>query len=200
MGITASTAMIIGTVVSAVAAAGSMVMGSMQASAQARQSRDAASYAQAMAMRNRQLAEIQAQKEEEAGAYQAGLIRDKARKLLGRQKSMYGKAGVETFGSPLELMAESQEEAAADADMTLYNAHYNAWRARTAGETSLLEGNYAASRYTAEANSLDSASRWNMIAAPIAAGSSILTGYNRYRWSKGGTADPDVAAYAQLDY
>jgi hypothetical protein len=202
----AGTAMIVGAVVGAVAAIGTGVMSYMQGSASAAQARsqsDAArqqeSYARAMAARNQQLSEYAAQSAEAKGTYEAGLAKERQRKLLSKQIALTGASGMDMYGSPLEVMGQSWGEGERDVNTILYNAHYDAWKYRTSGETSLIEGSNQANRYGMEATNYDTNASNTSLFAPISAGlgimnagSSILTAYGKYKYySGGGKATPE---------
>ena len=174
-----ATALIIGTVVGAIAAIGSGVMSYMQGQQQAAAQRQQAAYAQAMGLRSQQISEIAAGQALQKGEYEANLLREKQHKLMGRQLALYGASGVDIYGSPLEVMGESYAEGSRDIDTTLKNAHYEAWKYKTGGETSLIEGSAIASRYETQANITESAGTSTLVMAPLVAGSSILTAYAR---------------------
>jgi hypothetical protein len=165
-------------VTSAVAAIGSGVMSYMQGSAQANMARQQASYAQAMAARNQQLAQMAADRQRAKGNYDASLIRDRARRNMSSQIALLGGSGVDLTGSPLEVIGDTQKQYEQDALQTLHNAYYDAWRIETSGDTSLISGNADASRYNASAGFDQSRGMWGLAMSPVAAGTSILTNYN----------------------
>jgi hypothetical protein len=184
MPISSTTALIIGTAVSAVAAIGSGVASYMQSSAQASASRQSASYAQQMAMRNQQLAQVAADQARAKGDYEAGLLRERQKQMLGKQTALYGASGVDLYGSPLEVMGNTSAQYERDAMNAIKNANYEAWRYEQGGTTSLIEGSAQASRYGQEANIYDTKGTSALITAPIVAGSSILTAYGNYQQAK----------------
>jgi len=47
--------------------------------------------------------------------YEATLFRARGTKLISQQRALYGKAGVQMWGSPLEVMADTAAELEADA-------------------------------------------------------------------------------------
>jgi hypothetical protein len=185
-----STVMAVAAVVGAVAAVGSGVMSYIQAGRMAGGSQDQSAYARAMAARNQQLAEYAAQNAEKKGEYEAGLARERQKKLLSKQISLAGASGVDMYGSPLEVMGQSYAEGDRDINTILYNAHYDAWKYRTSGETSLIEGNAAANRYDQQADAYKSQGTASLIGGLGSAGTSILTGYGRYKYYGGGGITP----------
>lgn len=171
-------------VASAVTAIGSGVMSYMQAQGQAASSRAQADYARAMAARNQQISEIAAQNAEAKGKYEAGLQMERTKKLLSRQIALTGASGTDIYGSPLEVMGQSWFEGKRDADTMLYNAAYEAWKYRTAGETSLLEGSNTASRYELESDIYGIKGIAGLAGGVTSAGTSLLTGYGNYKYLK----------------
>lgn len=203
-----ATALIVATVVSSVAAAAGGVMSYMQGSSQAAMARrqaaasqQQAEYARAMAFRNQQQSEYAAQASEKKGQYEAGLVAERQRKLLGRQLALTGASGADIYGSPLEVMGQSWAEGTRDKETVLYNAAYDAWKYRTSGETSILEGTSVAGRYGTQADiynlgagAASTSGMMGLIGGIGSAGSSIITGYDRYDYSKRGglTLNPNV--------
>lgn len=180
----ATTALIIGTAVSALSAIGTGISTYMQSTSQAATSRQNASYAQQMALRNQQLANIAATQARAKGEYEAGLLRERQAKMLGKQRALYGSSGVDIYGSPMEVMAQTSAEYERDALNAIKNANYEAWRYEQGGETSLIEGSAEAYRYNQEANIYGTRGTSALITAPIVAGSSILTAYGNYGLAK----------------
>jgi len=100
---------------------------------------------------------------------------------------------VDMYGSPLEVMGQSAAEGKRDQNMILYNAAYDAWKFRTAGETSLLEGQNVGGRFDTQAGLYDygagnaqSQGTYGLIGGIGSAGTSILTGYEKYQYGAGG--------------
>lgn len=174
-------AIVIGAAVSAISAIASGIATYAQSSAQAATSRQSATYAQQMALRNQQLAQVAADQARAKGEYEAGLLRERQVKMLGKQKALYGASGVDIYGSPLEVMGQTSAEYERDALNAIRNANYEAWRFEQGGTTSLIEGSGAASRYEQEANIYGSRGTMALMTAPLVAGSSILTGYGQYK-------------------
>jgi hypothetical protein len=162
-----------------------MISASSQAKTQAALSRQSATYAQQMAERNQKLAGYAADQSRMKGQYEAGLIRERAIKLMARQRALYGGAGVDTEGSPLEFMSQTAAEFERDALNAIFSGEYEGWKYETGGETSLLEGKAVANRYGTEASAYDSKAKSSLFMAPLAMGSSILTGWGRYQMNKG---------------
>jgi hypothetical protein len=180
------TAAIVGVAISAVSAIAGGVSSYMQGQSQAAMSRQSASYAQQMALRNQQLAQVAANQARAKGEYEAGLLREKQKQMLGKQTALYGASGVDIYGSPLEVMGNTSAQYERDALNAIKNANYEAWRYEQGGETSLIEGSATASRYNTEANIASNKGAWALGTAPIVAGSSILTGYGKYNMAKSG--------------
>ena len=178
--------MIIGMALSAVAAVASGVSSFVQGNAQASMARQQADYARAMAARNQAIAEQSAQAAEAKGQYEAGLQQERAKSLMGKQIALTGGSGVDLSGSLLEPIGQSWSEGQRDAKTTLFNAAYDAWKYRTAGGTSLLEGDAQASRYDEQAAFESSKGTTSLAFAPLSAGSSILTSYGKMQYYQGG--------------
>jgi hypothetical protein len=158
----------------------SAIAGSNQAQAQAAASRQSAQYAYAMAKRNQEIANIAAGRERSNAAYQAGLMEEQKKKLLSRQIAAYSAAGVDLTGSPLEFMSQTSAEAERDILATRAAGEYSAWKYETGGETSLLEGEAAQSRYLSEAGTYDARATAALVgggAKVLGQGTSLLTGY-----------------------
>jgi nitrogen fixation/metabolism regulation signal transduction histidine kinase len=172
--------MIAGVVVSAIGTGLSALSSASQARAMASSSRTSAAYAQQMAARNQQLAQVAADQARAKGEYEAGLLRERQRTMLGKQKALYGASGVDIYGSPLEVMGQTSAEFERDALNAIRNANYEAWRYEMGGETSLIEGSSTASRYSQEADIYGTKATSTLMTAPIVAGTSILTGYGNY--------------------
>jgi len=66
---------------------------------------------------NAAIAERDAKAAKDAAEYEAGQTRRDTERILGRQRALYGKAGVTMEGSPLELMSETAAEGELDALM-----------------------------------------------------------------------------------
>jgi hypothetical protein len=184
---TGAEVMVAAAVVSAVAAVGAGVSSYIQGQAQASAGRKQADYARAMAARNQQVADMAAQNAEAKGQYEAGLLKERARKLLSKQIALTGASGVDMYGSPLEVMSNTWSEGIRDANTTLYNASYDAWKYRTAGETSLIEGSASADRFNTEADFSSAKGTTSLAMTPLAVGSSILTSYNKYQYYQKGS-------------
>ena len=177
------TAMIVGGVISAIGTLGSYVMSSMQSNAQAKLARQQAQYARNMAARNAAIAEQSAQAALAKGRYEAGIQREQTRRLMSKQLALGGASGLDpSTSSILNVLTGTAYRGERDAQTTLYNAAYEAWKLRTSGETSLIEGNAQASRYDQQADYLKSSANTSLLFAPLAVGSSILTSYNNYRY------------------
>jgi len=179
-----TTALIASTIVSAIGTGLSAISSYTQSQYQAAMSRSSAAYAAEMARRNRELAETTAREQEARGKYEAGMVRERKQKMLSRQQALYGKAGVELGGSPLEFITATSAEYEEEARKALYEGGYEAWRHRVAGQTSLLEGRAAAARFGSEADLYAQRGMFSLLTAPFAIGSSILTGYGRYQYAK----------------
>ena len=147
-----------------------------------------------MAARNQQIAEYAAKNAEFKGQYEAGLLRERQAKLMGKQIALTGASGVDLYGSPLDVIGQSYAEGERDIHTTLYNAAYDAWKYRTGGETSLLEGNAVGNRfdtqaslYGQEAGTRESQGNWGLASGILKRpGRAILTGYNKYKYYTGG--------------
>jgi hypothetical protein len=175
----AGTTLIVAAVVSAVAAIGSGVASYISGQSQAAAANQQADYARSMAARNQALSEQAAQAAEAKGRYESGLQMERARKLLGKQIALAGGSGIDLTGSLLEPIKQSYGEEARDAAMIRYNAAYDAWKYRSSGETSLIEGTNQASRYDQQASTDIAQGTTSLALSPLVAGSSILTAYGK---------------------
>lgn len=116
---------------------------------------------------NAAVAARDAEASKQAAGYEAGQKRKETERLLGRQRALYGKAGVTFEGSPLELMEETAAAGELDAMMIE------------------REGKLRGSRYMEEAQLSRMKGRGAARAGMWGAGSSLLTGgaqsYKYYR-------------------
>jgi len=103
---------------------------------QAREQSKWAEYNAAVAERDAETARMNAE-------YEAGIKRKETEKLLGRQRALYGKAGVTLEGSPLLLMAETAAEGEMDALMIERGGKLQAQRYRSEATLSRMKGSAA---------------------------------------------------------
>lgn len=89
---------------------------------------------------NAQVAERDAETARMNAEYEAGLKRKESERLLGRQRALYGKAGVTLEGSPLLLMAETAAESEMDALMIERGGKLQAQRYRSEATLSKMKG------------------------------------------------------------
>jgi hypothetical protein len=179
--------------VSVAASIGQGIMGVVGGSSQARAYEQQAAYARMMGERNRQIAENAAQYVEGKGRYEAGLLREKTQRVIGSEKAAYGVSGVDMVGTPSAVIADTFAQGERDARMAIQNANYEAWKMRTSGQTSMWEGQMQENKYLQGAGAARSMG-WNrMVAGGIAAGSSILTGYQKGYFGGGG--GPGTSGY-----
>jgi hypothetical protein len=132
MGFETSTYLAIGAIGSALGT-GISVMSQIQ---QGSQQKRWAEYNAAVAERDAEVAKQNAE-------YEAGLKRKETERLLGRQRALYGKAGVVLEGSPLLLMAETAAEGELDALMIERGGRLQSERYRTEATISNLKGKAA---------------------------------------------------------
>jgi len=89
---------------------------------------------------NAAVAERDAQAAKQNAEYEAGIKRKATEKLLGRQRALYGKAGVTLEGSPLLLMSETATEGEMDALMIERGGTLQAQRYQTEATLSRMKG------------------------------------------------------------
>jgi len=107
---------------------------------------------------NAQIAERDAQNTRNLAAFDAEQKRKETQSLIGRQKALYGKAGVTMEGSPLLLMEETASEGELDARMIEWSGSNKSERYMSEGQLSRMKGSQAKT------------------AGYIGAGSTLLTG------------------------
>lgn len=160
---------------------------SSQAQYQSEVASQSAKYTAEMADRNRKISEFAAKEALAKGEMEAGVIREKEMKTIGAERAAVGALGVTPEGSPLDLMGETARQYERDATNAVFGGQFEAWKARTQGESSWLEGLGTAARYKAEAALYENKSDLALMSIPFGIGSSLITGYGRYQIaSKGG--------------
>jgi len=134
MGFSAATIATIQTV-SAVASVAGTVMSSIGAMNQAKAAKDQANYQAAVARNNKVIADRQAESMLKQGEEAANQQRLKARQLAGRQLVSLAAQGVDvTVGSSVDLLADTAELTAFDAQKIKGNAAQAAYEKRVQGD------------------------------------------------------------------
>jgi hypothetical protein len=137
---------------------------------------------------NANLAELQGQGIEQAGAYEGAKLAREKRQMLGRQKALYAKSGVSlSEGSPLEVMADTATQYEMDIAANRYN---------TAIQKSQTE--YQAKIYRMMGKSA-------LQTAYMGAGATLLSGFGQAMGAmpksgggSGGLTKPETSGYATL--
>lgn len=135
-----TTIAVIGTVVSA---AGALYSASQQ--------QKAADY-------NAKVAEVNARTAEDKAKYEEQMHRERVRKILGTQRSMYGASGLDTTGSPMLVMEDTKAQGELDALAIRHGGDVAAAQARSEANLYRMQGQSA------------------MTAGYFSAGSSLLSG------------------------
>jgi hypothetical protein len=123
---------------------------------------------------NAAVAERDAASAKQSAEYEAGQKRKETQKLLGRQRALYGKAGVTLEGSPLLMMEETASEGEIDALMIEREGKLRAGSYQSEAALSRMKGS-AAKR-----------------AGYYGAGSSLLTGAGSAMSAYGAKVKPGV--------
>jgi len=132
------------------------VMGQIQ---QGKQANKISQYNAAVAQQN-------AEATRQSYQYQADQKRAESEKTLARQRALYGKAGVELSGTPLDLMAETASEYEMDALMLEREGKLAIYRGGSQSEIDLLTG-----------KSSKTASYYGAGSTLLTGGSSMLNAY-----------------------
>lgn len=102
-----------------------MTLGALGQLQQAQQQKAAERY-------NARIAEMQAESIKVSGEFEEAKLKRQKRTLLGKQRALYGKAGVlTTTGSPLEVMADTAAQMELDIAANRYNVQVGISQALT---------------------------------------------------------------------
>jgi hypothetical protein len=112
---------------------------------------------------NQRVAERDAEAAEAKAAYDANIHRDRVRRLISTQRALYGKSGVELTGSPLLVLEDTAAQGELDALAIRHGGSTSAARSRSEGRLAAMEGRAGAIRGAGQA------------------GSTLLSGYGRYK-------------------
>lgn len=107
------------------------------------------------ARRNADAQRIQGQLAVQEAQRQEQLQREKAARLMSKQRAMYGSSGAEMTGSPLEVMADQAYQNEMDALAIRHQGALERWKYDTAAENSeWMAGNYSSAGKISAASTL----------------------------------------------
>ena len=98
---------------------------------------------QDMAEYNARVAEQSAVAATEKAAYDEQIHREQVRKVLSKQRALYGKSGVDMTGSPLLVLEDTAKTGELDALAIRYGGEIEASRARSGAGLSKAQGSQA---------------------------------------------------------
>ena len=107
---------------------------------QLRQGKIQASEAKANAEFNAKVARNEAARKEEAGRLEADRIRREKIKLTKSQRVGFGKSGVTSEGTPIDVMIKSAAEEELNAQISQFNAGVSAAQSRTEADLLIFKG------------------------------------------------------------